>query len=669
MRWPFRRREPEPETGPAPVRPYGEWAGLAPMSPPAARSEASDPIGFQAGLASRWHPPPMLQPLAHELNLSAPAGLVSGIVAPVRGYPDAPELSWAGAPERSAPPRLPLVPPSPAPKPKTEEPQPQSFIRDMPTAPTAAPERGPGRPRQEAPPEAPAAPEPFTAPPAAEPPVPRMPEEPAPVARRLGRLGAPLHIDAEPPAVLRTNVPAQEEPEPALTPPALPALPETARPRVDAEPPVDAVRPKPKPTPTPQLPPAATPTLRKTPPAQSEEPRPDRPALADAIPEASVFKPAEPAPEASAEPLAKQPAPIQEDEPIRRAHPVEPVLPRRPLIAEQIRIASVPPRPPALLPGLRDGVTHRADPDAEPREPDHAVPLRRAPQPGLAGLPQLPPELAGFLPDLPAPARPGTAAPTEVPSGLSFPPDFPPLPGLPEPGRLHLPPVLPEAVTDRLPQGIEALLSGAHPEPPRIPTGADPVDYQRAPLRQPEETPDDEPVPYDDALPGTPDEPRRSQLPPMIETVSRRVPGHSAPPPRRRMGRIGAPMPPPTPAVGLRPQGAQSNRNPGDPGGGGPEEPGEPPSDLPDLPMRFGSVPGLGALPESDPEPAHAVPESDEQVGDDDGEDTDADTSATAMTADRIDGLAGQLYDRIRDRLRQELLVDRERALMLTDLR
>lgn len=85
--------------------------------------------------------------------------------------------------------------------------------------------------------------------------------------------------------------------------------------------------------------------------------------------------------------------------------------------------------------------------------------------------------------------------------------------------------------------------------------------------------------------------------------------------------------------------------------------------------MRFGSVPGLGALPESDPEPAHAVPESDEQVGDDDGEDTDADTSATAMTADRIDGLAGQLYDRIRDRLRQELLVDRERALMLTDLR
>jgi hypothetical protein len=36
---------------------------------------------------------------------------------------------------------------------------------------------------------------------------------------------------------------------------------------------------------------------------------------------------------------------------------------------------------------------------------------------------------------------------------------------------------------------------------------------------------------------------------------------------------------------------------------------------------------------------------------------------------EHLDGLAGELYDRIRDRLRRELLVDRERAVMLTDWR
>ncbi len=38
-------------------------------------------------------------------------------------------------------------------------------------------------------------------------------------------------------------------------------------------------------------------------------------------------------------------------------------------------------------------------------------------------------------------------------------------------------------------------------------------------------------------------------------------------------------------------------------------------------------------------------------------------------TDERLDGLAADLYDRIRDRLRRELLVDRERSLMITDWR
>jgi hypothetical protein len=36
---------------------------------------------------------------------------------------------------------------------------------------------------------------------------------------------------------------------------------------------------------------------------------------------------------------------------------------------------------------------------------------------------------------------------------------------------------------------------------------------------------------------------------------------------------------------------------------------------------------------------------------------------------EELDELAGRLYDRLRSRLRQELLLDRERAGLLTDFR
>ena len=46
-----------------------------------------------------------------------------------------------------------------------------------------------------------------------------------------------------------------------------------------------------------------------------------------------------------------------------------------------------------------------------------------------------------------------------------------------------------------------------------------------------------------------------------------------------------------------------------------------------------------------------------------------ASTSLQTNDDTQMDELAGKLYDKIRSRLRNELLVDRERAGFLTDLR
>jgi hypothetical protein len=42
---------------------------------------------------------------------------------------------------------------------------------------------------------------------------------------------------------------------------------------------------------------------------------------------------------------------------------------------------------------------------------------------------------------------------------------------------------------------------------------------------------------------------------------------------------------------------------------------------------------------------------------------------AAAQSPQALDELAGRIYDRIRSRLRDELLVDRERAGLVTDVR
>src|SRR5215207_4836885 len=100
MRWPFRRRKPAAE----PIaRPHREWARLAPLAPVGLRPEpeVASTSAFQSRLATRWQQPPILEPLGHEVSLSAPPGLTSSIVAPVQGYsnaPDLPLLPVAGAP-------------------------------------------------------------------------------------------------------------------------------------------------------------------------------------------------------------------------------------------------------------------------------------------------------------------------------------------------------------------------------------------------------------------------------------------------------------------------------------------------------------------------------------------------------------------------------------------
>lgn len=62
-------------------------------------------------------------------------------------------------------------------------------------------------------------------------------------------------------------------------------------------------------------------------------------------------------------------------------------------------------------------------------------------------------------------------------------------------------------------------------------------------------------------------------------------------------------------------------------------------------------------------------PEEDEQSGDEDTDTQDRDNAVSSMDDAELDELATRLYDRLRSRLRTELLVDRERAGLLTDFR
>ena len=108
MRWPWQRRPADAgdagdtgeQTRAAAQRPRGQWRGVEPLQPVGGRElSAAEPLEFVRTLSTRWQVPPALEPLGHEVSITAPAGQVPVAGAPVTGYPDPPELVWAAVPE------------------------------------------------------------------------------------------------------------------------------------------------------------------------------------------------------------------------------------------------------------------------------------------------------------------------------------------------------------------------------------------------------------------------------------------------------------------------------------------------------------------------------------------------------------------------------------------
>ncbi len=103
MRWPWRRerREVDPEPAAdarpdslaAPTRPA--WRDLAPLKRVAADDHTtSDTVGFVTTLPTRWRVAPALQPLRHDVSVAAPTGRVAVADVAAGGYPEPPELVW-----------------------------------------------------------------------------------------------------------------------------------------------------------------------------------------------------------------------------------------------------------------------------------------------------------------------------------------------------------------------------------------------------------------------------------------------------------------------------------------------------------------------------------------------------------------------------------------------
>jgi hypothetical protein len=108
--WPFDRRAgepadpvPQPADVAAPAgatvrRPNAEWRSVAPIRTVTQDDPRVLPdVGFRSSLPTTWTVPASLGPLGHDVSLAAPAGLLPSLLAPVEGYADAPELRWPSA--------------------------------------------------------------------------------------------------------------------------------------------------------------------------------------------------------------------------------------------------------------------------------------------------------------------------------------------------------------------------------------------------------------------------------------------------------------------------------------------------------------------------------------------------------------------------------------------
>ena len=108
MRWPWQRRRDDEARDPvggaatgAPAasapRPRGQWRDVEPLQPAgAAELSAAEPLEFVRTLSTRWQVPPALEPLGHEVSITAPAGHVPVAGAPVTGTRT--RQSWCGPP-------------------------------------------------------------------------------------------------------------------------------------------------------------------------------------------------------------------------------------------------------------------------------------------------------------------------------------------------------------------------------------------------------------------------------------------------------------------------------------------------------------------------------------------------------------------------------------------
>ena len=717
MRWPFRRRREGTEQAPATSRPSREWAGVAPLRPVGLRPEpeVASAARFQSTLATRWQQPPILAPLGHELNLTAPAGLTSGVVAPVQGYANAPDLPL---------PRLAVAGgDSQLPQASFHYPRPRGAVIPVPESSPSPSAAVPAEqvPSGEPPPAPePAAPESASAPPQvrlAEPHAPSV--ESAPRVRRLGRIGPPLHVDAVPPAVLRAPEPGEPAPGlavlppvPGLTAPSPLAGPAVPSPFPDLAPPFAGPAGAPLPSPSaagmpphrpyaaespsqvaglaemPQVPDATGPPLRLTgaadvPPEIAASPAP-KPQLGvpdwftagpqDADQEGPVgarwvapplpAAPAEPAPPVDpargaarevVEPATDRPfrpfrrfgaapPPEVQDSSPSEPPPAEEAPARTPSVRAPDTESPFDPAPTwSALPGPAPSAelpfveVPAMEPPSPPRPVVRAEPLPVAlVRPLASALPSLsflPAErtsvLPGLVPDQARPAPPEQSGdePAEAIPGLAGPqagflpappqvgamlplelagfPAMPPLPGFPASSG--------EMTAPGVPPWLEA--AGVAPNPGAPP----PPQLPLPPLPIPNRT-FGALVPTTDA--GSPVFPES----PFQERAAR----------RRRVAHIGTPVA--APATPAPPEATAESE----------------PAVTPHLPGAFASMRANATVPA----PAATGPDDEPDLDDEE-----------PAGGDRLDAMAGELYDRIRDRLRRELLVDRERALMLTDWR